>query len=64
MTADWKARHDNMWTVPVGGGLGKVFRLGKLPINVQLAAYDNAVTPKDFGADWQLRFQIQFLFPK
>ncbi len=64
MTANWKADSDNRWTVPVGGGLGKVFRLGKMPINSQVGAYYNAVTPKDLGADWQLRFQVQFLFPK
>src|SRR5262245_29321407 len=37
--------------------------LGKLPVNVSLQGYGNAVKP-DFAADWQLRFQIQFLFPK
>ena len=26
-------------------------------------SYYNAVTP-DFGPDWQLRFRVQFLFPK
>lgn len=50
--------------MPVGGGVGKIVRLGKLPLNLQLAAYYNVVTPKTFGADWQLRFQFQFLFPK
>jgi hypothetical protein len=64
ITADWKARHDNMWVAPVGGGVGKIVRLGKLPINLQLSAYYNVVTPKDFGANWQLRFQLQLLFPK
>ena len=64
MTADWEASHDNMWVVPVGGGVGKIIKIGKLPLNIQLSAYYNVVTPKDFGADWQLRFQFQFLFPK
>jgi hypothetical protein len=65
ITADWNASHDNMWTVPVGGGVGKIIKLGgKLPLNISLAAYYNAVTPKDFGANWQLRFQLQFLFPR
>jgi hypothetical protein len=65
LTADWNADHDNMWTVPVGGGVGKIVKLGgKLPLNLQLAAYYNVVTPKDFGANWQLRFQFQFLLPK
>ena len=38
--------------------------LGKLPVNTQLAAYSNVVKPRQGGADWQLRFQVQFLFPK
>ena len=31
--------------------------------NAQLAAYDDAEWPR-FGPDWQLRFQVQFLFPQ
>ena len=42
--------------------MGRLFKLGKLPINTSLQAYYNAVTP-DFGPDWQLRFQVQFLLP-
>jgi hypothetical protein len=75
VTANWKAdRGGDVWTVPLGGGFGKLFRLGqilpleghpiaKLPINTQLAAYGNVAKP-EFGPEWQLRFQIQFLFPK
>jgi len=37
--------------------------VGKLPVNVQLAANGNVAKP-EFGPDWQLGFQIQFLFPK
>ncbi len=32
-------------------------------MNAQLAAYYNAERPR-FGPDWQLRFQVQFLFPQ
>jgi hypothetical protein len=65
MTADWTAIGGQRWTLPVGGGAGKLSRVGKvgLPVNVQLAAFYNAIRP-DEAADWQLRFQIQFLFPK
>ena len=75
VTADWKAdKGGDVWTVPLGGGVGKLFRLGqifplggdpiaKLPINIQLAAYGNIARP-EFGPNLQLRFQIQFLFPK
>ena len=63
MTANWAAASDNQWTVPVGGGLGKIQWFGKLPVNLQVQAFYNVVTP-DFGPEWQLRFQVQFMFPK
>jgi hypothetical protein len=64
ITANWRADHRDMWTVPVGGGFGKIVKLGgKLPINFKLAAYDNVCTPRN-AADWQLQFQIQILLPK
>jgi hypothetical protein len=63
-TANWEAdRSKDIWTVPVGGGVGRLFRLGKLPINASLQAFDYVEKP-EFGADWELRAQVQFLFPK
>ena len=43
--------------------MGRVFKIGAQPVNMSLQAYDNVITPKG-GADWQLRFQVQLLFPK
>ena len=63
VTVDWQAPSSQRWTVPVGGGIGKILHLGKLPVNTQLSAYYNVVHPDD-GANWQLRFQVQFMFPK
>ena len=62
-TVDWKAESSQQWTVPLGGGVGKIFHLGKLPVNTQLSAYYNVVHPDD-GANWQVRFQVQLMFPK
>lgn len=62
VTADWN-RSRQKWTVPVGGGFGKIVRLGKLPVNLQLQAYYNVAKPDAVG-DWTIRFQIQLLFPK
>jgi hypothetical protein len=63
MTADWTARASDQWTVPVGGGVGKLFKIGSLPMNTQLQGFYAVDRPKD-ASDWQLRFQIQLLFPK
>ena len=63
LTVDWKADSGNQWTVPLGGGVGKIFHLGKLPVNTQISAYYNVVRP-DYGANWQIRAQVQLMFPK
>ena len=64
ITADWEADDDNRWTVPIGGGIGRIFKIGHQPINANLAAYYNVVTPDDTGANWQLRAEWTFLFPE
>ena len=48
--------------MPVGGGIGHIFHVGRLPVNTQASAYYN-VHP-DNGANWQLCLQVQLLFPK
>ncbi len=62
MTADWNASEEDIWLVPVGAGVGKLTKFGKLPINLSLQGFYNVVTPQN-GPDWQLRVQLQFLFP-
>jgi hypothetical protein len=63
ITANWKADSGNQWTVPFGGGVGKIFRIGKQPLNAQAQAFYNVEKP-DNSPDWTLRLQLQFLFPK
>ena len=63
ITADWTETGTDRWTVPIGGGIGKITRIGRQPVNVQLGAYWNVVRPTD-AADWSLRLQVQFMFPK
>jgi hypothetical protein len=64
MTANWKADKDgDVWTVPLGAGVGKIFKIGKQPMNAQMGAYYNVAKP-EIGPDWTLRLQLQFLFPK
>ena len=63
ITANWQASSGNVWTLPVGGGVGRVFRLGFQPVNVAAQFYGNAVHPRN-GSSWSMRLQIAFLFPK
>jgi len=63
MTVDWDAESGQQWVVPIGGGIGKIFHFGKLPVNTSIAAYYNVVRP-DFASNWQVRAQVQLMFPK
>lgn len=63
ITANWEADTDQRWTVPIGAGFGRVFKVGKQPLNMQMGAYYNVEKP-DGAADWNIRFQLQFMFPK
>jgi len=63
VSANWKASSGNVWTVPVGGGLGRILRLGLQPVNISAQFYGNAAHPSS-GSPWGMRLQIAFLFPK
>ena len=63
ITANWNAPDGQQWIVPFGAGFGKIFSIGKQPINAQISYYVNVVKP-DNGPDGQLRVQVQLLFPQ
>ena len=63
ITANWEASSGNQWTVPMGGGGGKIFRIGSQPVNFNLQLYYNVVSP-DFVGKWSSRVQLQLMFPK
>jgi len=63
ITANWNADSGNRWTVPLGGGVGKLLKIGSQAINVRTEAYYNIAKP-DSAPNWQWGFTVQFLFPK
>jgi len=64
-TANWNAPSGNVWLVAVGGGIGRIMRLGFQPVNVSVQAYGNVKRPDVLPSPtWQLKFQIAFLYPK
>ena len=48
--------------MPIGGGFGRVFRVGDQPVNAQITAYYNAIRPTGTPT-WQLRATVALLFP-
>ena len=61
ITADWTVSRSDQWTVPVGGGLGRVFRVGKQPLNARTEFLNNVRTTNS-GSDWQMQAQLQLVF--
>ena len=62
LTANWNASRGNVWTVPFGGGVGRIMKLGFQPVNITAQFYGNAVYPSS-TSPWGMRLQIAFLFP-
>jgi len=61
ITADWTAAPDQQWTVPVGGGFGRLFKVGDQPISALVQGFYNVVRPDNTGP-WSLRVQVSLLF--
>jgi hypothetical protein len=51
------------WTIPFGGGVGRIMRLGPQPVNLSANVYGNAVHPPG-ASSWNMRLQIALLYPK
>jgi hypothetical protein len=50
------------WTVPIGGGFGKLQKFGKLPINFNAQVFWDAVRPSALpSAPWTFRLQVTVL---
>ena len=74
MTANWTAPSDNRWTIPLGGGFGRIVKWGKQPLDLQMQAFYNVEKPipaiaqgpnlQNQGETWTLRLQLKLLFPK
>jgi hypothetical protein len=62
ITANMMADSSDRWTVPLGGGVSRIVRVGMLPVSLSLQGYYNVVRP-DAGPDWSIRFSIQLLLP-
>jgi hypothetical protein len=60
---NWLAAPGQQWVVPVGGGFGRVFKIGDQAVNASIQAYYNAINPTG-APNWQLRAQLSLLFPE
>ena len=65
LTANWNtsAASGSVWTIPFGGGVGRIMKLGFQPVNINVQAYGNAVHVPG-ASPWTVRAQFALLFPK
>ena len=62
ITANWEADGDK-WLIPLGLGIGQITRFGSQPVNLQASFYYNVERP-DLAPEYQVRLQLQLMFPK
>ena len=61
IVANWQAR-GTKWTVPLGGGAGRIIRVGgKLPIKLSAGLFYNVVQPT-VGGRWVLNTDLTLIF--
>jgi hypothetical protein len=60
-TYDWESEE---WSVPINLTVAQMLRIGKLPVQIALAARYWVDTPETGPEGWGGRFQFTFLFPK
>jgi hypothetical protein len=65
ITANWNtfAPSGSVWTVPFGGGVGRIMKLGFQPVNISIQAYGSAVHVPG-ASSWNVRASFALLFPK
>jgi hypothetical protein len=63
--ANWEAEKGrDVWTVPLGLGINKVVKFGKLPVKIGIAGQYLPVHPDTFGQRWNIQLQITPVIPK
>ena len=61
-TADWTATAHNVWTLPIGGGAGRTFKINNQAMTLSVQAFANVIRPQDTSS-WQIKVTYTLLFP-
>ena len=67
ITADWTIDEHNRWTVPLGGGFGRVIPVGSMVLDFQVQGFYNGITATAPGitgvGNWTVLGVAHFMFP-
>ena len=61
VVADWEAATSDRWTVPIGGGFGKQFKLGGRQFQAYGQVGYNVVRPDD-ASSWRAIVALTWVF--
>jgi hypothetical protein len=63
ITANWLSKNGQQWTVPIGGGIEKVFSLAGQHMKMSVDAYYNAIRPTAGNDTALVQVTLTLLFP-
>ncbi|HIQ47328.1 MAG TPA: hypothetical protein EYH57_06885 [Sulfurovum sp.] len=61
ITYDWSAKKDNRLTLPVALGIGKMIKIGPMPVMLLAEYQKTLISPDNIGSDATLMFQVNFI---
>ena len=65
MSANWEAeKSGDKLTIPVGGGFGRIFKLGGHPYRASIQAFGYPASPDAIDTDYTIQAEFRLLFPK
>lgn len=59
ITYNWKAESNEALSLPLGTGIAKTFKIGKITWRIQTEFHYYVVQPDSFGTDWMLSLDIR-----
>ena len=61
ITYDWSAPKDNRLTLPVAFGVGKMIKIGPMPVMLMAEYQKTLISPDNIGSDDTIMFQANFI---
>lgn len=61
ITYDWEAKKDNKLTLPIAIGIGKMMKIGPMPVMLMAEYQKTLISPDNIGSDATIMFQANFI---
>lgn len=63
IAANWEINGQKKWIVPVGGGIGRLYKINDQYIITSIQYFYNVLTPSTVKTKYSIRFSLDFVFP-